>query len=68
MRKITVTKDIKGHVADQLCWLKAGTDVVENEDGSYTILHATVMLDWLEGEPLMESCIMTNERFIPYEA
>lgn len=68
MSKTTVAKDIKGHIADQLCWLKAGTTVVENEDGSYTIPFGKVMLDTLEGEPLIESRFMTNERFVPYEA
>lgn len=63
MGTIKTQRDIKGHVGDQLCYLKKGTKVVENNDGTYTIVSATVMLDWMEGEPLAPSEHLIGERF-----
>lgn len=68
MKTIKAPRDIKGHVGDQLCYLKKGTEVVENDDGTYTIVDATVMLDWMEGEPLEPSVRLIGERFTPVAA
>nr|WP_298113877.1 hypothetical protein [uncultured Pseudomonas sp.] len=65
MTTIKAPRDIKGYVGNQLCHLKRGTEVIENSDGTYTIVSGTVMLNWMEGEPLQQSANLINVLFTP---